>query len=418
MRARLAASIVSVGLILAAVGTQGGLAAPPRRVPPPTPVPPFGSPSPFPTALETPASPAREPDPSAAAAVLFDLDTGQVLYERKPSSRRAIASTTKIMTALLVLETTEPKDRVTASATAASQTGALLGLVEGERVRVEDLLYALMLQSANDAAVALAEHVSGSVGAFVQQMNRRARRLGLEDTRFASPNGLDDSGYSTAADLAAITVRAYRQRGFTRIVRTKFHTVPAPEGPDRRIQNRNALLWLYPKAIGVKTGYTFAARFCLVAAAERGGTRLGTVVLGAPADAFSDAAALLDFGFDRFESQVIVARGEEVDAVEVDGEPVPTEAARKVELLLERGTEPEIAVRPLGDAALPVAEGQRIGVVVVRTAASVERVPAIATAAVTPPPPPPAPSEPASWWEGAVEGIVGSVRTFLRAVFG
>ena len=165
---------------------------------------------------------------------------------------------------------------------------------------------------ANDAAVALAEHVSGSVDGFVRLMNRTADHLGMRDTRFYSPSGLDDRGRSTARDLITLTRADYAYPEFARIVRTKFFDVPSPRGKARHIQNRNVLLWLYPGAIGVKTGYTAKAGFCLVAAAERDGLRLVAVVLGAPNEPFSDAATMLNYGFTAFERRTFVRAGDDL----------------------------------------------------------------------------------------------------------
>ena len=178
-------------------------------VPPPTPVPPHGSPSPFPTALHTEAPRPNGPDHlTAAAAILEDADTGQVLFALKPDFERPVASLTKVIAALLTIERSRPEAMVTVSANAAPPPGevgiANLGLVAGEKISVEDLLYALLLQSANDSAVALAEQAGGSVDSFVRDMNRRAEQLGAEHTRFASPSGLNDHGYSTPRDLATI----------------------------------------------------------------------------------------------------------------------------------------------------------------------------------------------------------------------
>src|SRR5206468_7928393 len=246
------------------------------------------------------------------SAVLADLDTGRVLWGTEAEERRPIASITKIMTGLIVIQRTDPSDVVTvspeAAAPAQSAAAAELGLVPGERISIEDLLYALLLQSANDAAVALAEHVAGSVERFVAEMNAEARRLHLADTRFASPNGLDDTGYSSARDLAVLTRAAFQSPLFATIVGTKFHRIPSPSGPPRHIQNRNVLLWLYPGALGVKTGFTTKAGYCLVAAAHLHGQRLVAVVLGEPSgeDSFSDAASLLDYGFDAFVHREVI----------------------------------------------------------------------------------------------------------------
>ena len=261
-------------------------------------MPPDGSLSPFPQSLDTPADAALPPVLSAPSAILADLDTGQVLFAQDADTQRPIASLTKVMTGLLVLESSNPADVVTVTADAViaedERPGvSALGLEVGEQITVDDLLYALLLQSANDAAVALADHVSGSEGRFVKDMNARAASLGMRRTRFRSPNGLDDRGYSTARDLMTLTRTAMAIPRFADIVATMFHSIPAPDGGTREIQNRDALLWLYAGASGVKTGYTSRAGFCIVATAEQDGRRLVSVVLGAPGDAFSDAAALL-----------------------------------------------------------------------------------------------------------------------------
>jgi serine-type D-Ala-D-Ala carboxypeptidase (penicillin-binding protein 5/6) len=371
--------------------------------PPPTPVPPYGSPSPFPTALATPERSGRPPILTAASAVLVDLDTGEVLFQRNGPHRRPIASTTKIMTALLVLESATPFDQVITSEMAATQEGAELGLEPGERIPVRNLLFALMLQSANDAAVALAEHVSGSVGAFVERMNQRARELGLERTRFTSPNGLDDSGYSTARDLAKITTEAFRSPTFAKVVGAKFRTIPASEGPARRIQNRNALLWLYPGARGVKTGYTAAAGFCVVAAAERDGLRLLSVVLGSREEPFSDAAALLNYGFAAFDRRTVVQPGERLDPLPVGERLVSVAAGDRLDVRVRRDEDVDLEVRPVRGLALPVSKGQLVGELVVHSGEEeLGAVPIIAREAVAPAEPRPLP-----WWRRAWETMTG-----------
>ncbi len=345
----------------------------------------------------------------------MDLDSGEPLFEERPAERRPIASLTKIMTALLVLEVTAPRDVVTASATAAAQSGAELGLEVGEEVPVRELLYALMLQSANDAAVALAEHVAGSVDGFVARMNRRARQLGLSDTRFASPNGLDDTGYSTAADLAVVTTEAYGEPGFGKIVATRFRKIPSPGGEPRRIQNRNALLWLYPGSIGVKTGYTSAAGFCVVAAAERDGLRLVSVTLGAPTEAFSDAAEVLSFGFAAYERRVLVVTGQPFDPIDVDGQKVPVAAGSALEALFRRGQRAETSVHPDPGLALPLVEGERVGSLVVTSeGVTVGDVPLVAAETVEAV----ESEEEASWWERAWTAVTDWIDRVWQRVFG
>jgi len=389
-----------------------------QGVPPPTPVPPNGSPSPYPTALETPPPSTREPRLEAASAILADLDAGEVLWERNADEPRPIASLTKIMTGLLVVEATDPDEVVTASPNAAAQTGAELGLRAGEQQPVRQLLMALMLQSANDAAVALAEHVGGTVDAFVDGMNRRARRLRARDTRFASPNGLDDSGFSSARDLVDITVEAFRDVTFAEVVATKFHRVPAPEGEPRMIQNRNALLWLYPGAIGVKTGYTAAAGFCLVAAAERDGLRLVAVILGAPESPWSDVAEVLNHGFETWERRTVVGPDTVLDPIEVDGGDVAVRPDGALSLLLRRGQEVDLEVRSEPGLSLPVAEGEPVGeVVVTANGETLGQVPVVASRTVAAPATAPNDEED-PWWERAWDAVAGFFARMWRAVFG
>lgn len=314
------------------------------------------------------------------------------------------------MTALLVLESATPFDEVIASDNAVLEEGAELGLGEGERIPVRELLYALMLQSANDAAVALAEHVGGSVDAFIEKMNNRTREMGLTDTRFASPNGLDDSGHSTARDLAAITVEAFRSPTFAETVGAKFRTIPAPGGPARRIQNRNALLWLYPDALGVKTGYTAAAGFCLVAAAERDGLRLATVVLGAPGEPFSDAAALLDYGFQAYERRQVVRLGDPLDPIRVAGRLVTVEAGDVLRVLLRRGDSVVEEMRPSRTLSLPLARGEQVGELVVSVSGQeLGVVPVVTAEAVSA-----TPAVRQVWWRRVWDAI----RSFLGRTFG
>jgi serine-type D-Ala-D-Ala carboxypeptidase (penicillin-binding protein 5/6) len=345
-----------------------GLAQGSGSFPPPTPVPPNGSPSPYPTALSTPAPSYAPPELAAASALLMDLDGGRTLFARAAQVRRPIASLTKVMTALLVVERTEPDEEVVASAAAAAASGSELGLRIGEVLPVDELLHALLLQSANDAAVALAEHVGGTVEGFVAEMNVRAQALALEDTRFFSPNGLDDRGYSTAADLARLTRAALGEPEIAAVVSTKFHAVPsgAGGGVTRNIQNRNALLWLYDGATGVKTGFTTAAGYCLIATATRGDERVIGVVLGEPGQAWNDTAALLNFAFFAFDRRDVVADGQELGAVEVDGVEIPTVAGGNVAAYVhERRPEVQVVAEPRASLSFPVVEGQGIGEAVV-----------------------------------------------------
>lgn len=412
------------GVLLAAAAFAPAAAQAPSpqtlSPPPPTPVVQPGgqtSPSPFPSALRTPVPSREVPEIRAASAVLTDLDTGQVLFGLNRNMRRPIASLTKIMTALLVLERTGPTDVVTVGQEAAE--GRIsgisgLGLQEGERIRVTELVYALLLQSANDAAEALAEHVAGSVEAFVDQMNVRARQLDLSRTRFASPNGLDDSGYSSAADLARLTRVAYRARGFASIVATRFHTVRSLDAEPRIVQNRNVLLWLYPGAIGVKTGFTTPAGFCVVAAAERDGERLLAVVLGHPGEPFSDAAALLNHGFEAFDRRSLVETGERVGAVAVQGRQVQVVAGGSLERLVPVDADVRLSLVVDDGVAYPPGRGDRIGVLQVTAGGRlIGQVPLVVNALPAPPLP-----EPGSWWSRALGAVVDAGAGLFDALFG
>jgi D-alanyl-D-alanine carboxypeptidase (penicillin-binding protein 5/6) len=221
----------------------------------------------------------------------------------------------------------------------------------------------MLLPSSNDAAAALAEHVAGSSSAFVSLMNRTATELGLRDTSFASPSGFDTTGYSTAFDMAALTRVAMRDPEFAEIVRTYEHRLPAaPSGP-RVVQNRNLLLWYYPGAIGVKTGYLAAAGHCLVAAADRDGTRLVTVVLGHPDTAFGDGALLLDYGYRGFERRTVIRIRQPVGTVRAGGRTVPAVSGGEVSALVSIDPPGRVVarLRPRSGLSPPVRPGARVG---------------------------------------------------------
>ncbi|MGZ8604454.1 MAG: D-alanyl-D-alanine carboxypeptidase family protein [Actinomycetota bacterium] len=402
----IALSLALAGLVLLpAVGRAQSVSPPP---PTPVPIPGGGtSPSPFPSVLRTPPPAILTPPAiDAASAVLIDLDTGQNLFALDPAERRPVASLTKIMTAYLVLTRASPTDIVTVSENAASgQVPGIssLGLVTGERISVQELLYALLLQSANDAAVALAEHVGNTVEGFVALMNRTAARLGMARTTFASPNGLDDTGSSTAREMARLTRAAYALPGFGAIAATRTHSIPSPDGDPRVVQNRNALLWLYPGAVGVKTGFTSGAGFCIVAAADRGDERLLAVVLGEPGEAFSDAAALLNYGFAAFEHRLVIRDERVLAPVLIDGRRVPVAAGAALESLVPVGAAVRRSVELHPGVRFPPARGQAIGRVVLSVGELVlGEVPLV----VTDVPPPPPLADDGSWWSRAFGAVV------------
>jgi D-alanyl-D-alanine carboxypeptidase len=235
------------------------------------------------------------------AGLLFNLDTGQVLWQSNPYTRVRIASLTKMMTALLTVESAPADASVLVTKQAIESAGSKVGVLPlGKHVRLESLLYGLLLPSGNDAAVALAQHVSPSASAFVTRMNARAASLGMGCTHFSSPSGyVDQYNFSCAADLALLAHVDLQQPRIASIARTYTAKLPFPiKGGHLYLYNNNPLLiYHYPGLTGLKTGYTLAAGRCLVATAERGGVRLGVVLLHSP-NPGTQASYLLNRGFE------------------------------------------------------------------------------------------------------------------------
>jgi serine-type D-Ala-D-Ala carboxypeptidase (penicillin-binding protein 5/6) len=234
------------------------------------------------------------------SGLLFDLDTGEVLWRRLPDRVLPIASLTKMMTALVVVQRARPRDKVRVTKEALAYKGSGVGVLpRGKRVKLETMLNGLLLPSGNDAAIALAQRVSGTVERFVQRMNEQARAFGLACTRFSSPSGFEDAGnHSCATDLAAMARALLDQPRLARIVKRRRAVLPFPiKGGRIFLFNNNPLLRTgYPGTLGVKTGFTRAAGRCLVAAAQRNGRRLGVVLLHSP-DPGRQARLLLNRGF-------------------------------------------------------------------------------------------------------------------------
>jgi D-alanyl-D-alanine carboxypeptidase (penicillin-binding protein 5/6) len=238
-----------------------------------------------------------EPSPSAAAALVMDAETGEALYEKNPHLPLPMASTTKVMTALLGVERLRPHELVEVSAYAASMAPSKIYLKPGELIRVDDLLQAILLKSANDASAALAEKVSGSEAAFARLMTRRARELGALNTHFENASGLPaDDHYSTAYDLAIMLRYAMRRLDFAEIMQMRTASVESVAGRMWNIRNHNRLLWTFPGALGGKTGWTRASRHCYVGMVERGGRTLIVSVL-ASSRLWDDIQELLQYGF-------------------------------------------------------------------------------------------------------------------------
>jgi D-alanyl-D-alanine carboxypeptidase (penicillin-binding protein 5/6) len=299
--------------------------------------------------------------PSAQAAIVVDARDGKVMFAKRPDAERAIASTTKLMTALLTLEEAKPSEVFTAPAYSAAPAESRINLREGERMTVEDLLEALLLESANDAAVALAENISGSRDAFVDEMNDRAEELGLDHTSYANPIGLDE-----LATLASLLIRKPR---FARIVDMPRATLESGSHP-RVVANRNDLVAAYPWVAGVKTGYTLNAGNVLVGAAEGGRrARVVSVVLGEPSEAARDqnTLTLLRWGLDRFSRVRVLAPGRALARADVKyrDDTARLVPRRSVVLTIRDGQRLRRRVNAPGELEGPVAAGERVGSVTV-----------------------------------------------------
>ena len=295
---------------------------------------------------------------SARQAVTLEPVTGRHLFEREPASRARMASTTKIMTALLICEQCNVLDRMRIPKEAVGIEGSSMYLREGEVLTLQELLYGLMLSSGNDAAVALAIYCGGTVEGFVALMNDKARVLGLKDTHFANPNGLDaPDHYSSAADLAALGAYAMENPIFAKTVSTK--TVQAG---GRTLRNHNKLLWLLPGAEGIKTGYTKAAGRILVSSAQRQGRRLVAATMDAPDD-WRDHQALLEAGFADFRIVPIISAGEQLGLRTVLGGAgkVRLMAGEDFSFALAEGEQPQIVLGGQNFAYAPVTQGADAG---------------------------------------------------------
>jgi len=257
---------------------------------------------------------------SAQSAILLDASSGRVLKEHNSYERLGMASTTKIMTAIVAIENASLDEIVTVSKNAGSTEGSSIWLSAGEKIKLNDLLYGLMLNSGNDSAVAIAEHISESVEKFVELMNNKVKELGLKSTNFTNPHGLsDDNHYTTAYDLAQITRYAMNNPKFCEIVSTVSKRIPWEDKAwDRSLVNHNKMLKLYDGVNGVKTGFTKATGRCLVTSAERDGLKLIAVTLNAPDD-WNDHTELLNYGFDNYKNKKITANGDYMKTVLIKG---------------------------------------------------------------------------------------------------
>lgn len=296
---------------------------------------------------------------SAEKAILLDGTTGRVLFEKDANSRSLIASTTKIMTALIVCEQCNVLDRMRIPKEAVGIEGSSMYLREGEILTIQELLYGLMLHSGNDAAVALAIYCGGTVEGFAELMNDKARTLGLINTHFENPNGLDSPAhYSTAADLATLTTYAMKNPIFVKTVSAKTVSIG-----ERNLRNHNKLLWKLDGADGVKTGYTRAAGRILVSSAVREGRRLIAVTIN-DGDDWNDHIALHNEGFSKYTPKMLVQRGECLGTISVVGgqsEEVRVLAAEDFSYSLSDQEQPYLLLSQPGFAYAPVVAGKTAG---------------------------------------------------------
>lgn len=256
----------------------------------------------IPELVEAASDSAEEPNLNSRAAIIYDRNSKEVIYGKEENTKRKMASTTKIMTCMVVLEKGELTDTVIVSKKASGTGGSRVGLKTGDKVSVQDLLYGLMLCSGNDAAVALAEHVGGSVEGFADLMNEKARQLNLSNTHFVTPHGLDnEEHYTTAYELAIMADNALKNNTFSSIVGTKNITINI-NGKPRNLSNTNELLGSMAGVYGVKTGFTNGANRCLVTSCKRENLDIITVVLGADTKKFrtQDSIKLINYAMNNY----------------------------------------------------------------------------------------------------------------------
>lgn len=302
---------------------------------------------------------------SAQSSVLMDAASGRVLAGENEDVRRGMASTTKIMTAIVAIENGNPEDIVTVSPAAAAVEGSSMWLKAGEKITLESLLYGLMLNSGNDAATAIAEHIGKDVDGFAKMMNDKAKQLGLKDTSFANPHGLDNENhYTTAYELGLITCYALQNEKFCEIVNTKRKTIEGLEnGMTRTLKNHNKMLTLYDSADGVKTGFTKKCGRCLVSSATRDGLRLVAVTLNAPDD-WNDHAQMLNYGFSKYKSKTLLKKNSYVKTISVKGgtkKEVGAYIPRDISIAVSDKEVPKIKIDVPDVCSAPVVIGERVG---------------------------------------------------------
>lgn len=307
---------------------------------------------------------------SARSAALYQPETDTFLYLKNSNNTMPMASTTKIMTALIATERAQLSDVVIIDKNAVGIEGSSAYLKEGEKLTMEELLYALLLQSANDAAVAIAYHIGGDLQRFVSLMNDKAESLGLKNTHFTNPHGLDnEEHYTTAEDLAKIAAEALKNETFRTIASTYKKTFSSAER-SRTYVNHNKLLRMYDGCIGIKTGFTKRSGRCLVSAAERDGLSFISVTLDAPSD-WSDHKKMLDLGYDTMEKVVLSQENEycyKIPVINGENDSLRVINSDELSIITEKTKNtPESRVKLVRYAIAPINEGDILGEVIFTT---------------------------------------------------
>lgn len=304
----------------------------------------------------------------AKAAILIDAGSGKILYEDNAREALPPASLTKVLTALLVVENTDFNQSFTLPVNFDNPGETTIYLAGGETHTILDLFYAMMMTSANDAAVALAIAVSGSQEAFVELMNRKTRELGLKDSTWYNPHGLSEEGHlASAYDLAIIAREACKDPVFNQATATGKRTMPRVGHDDRQLNNRNQLLGSYEGADGIKTGYTRASGSCLMASATRDGMRLIGIVLNCN-EMYTSMEKLLDYGFENFYRKDVAQAGDTMGNIKVKYgkiKEIPVVLDRNISMIFDKRTylDPEAIITMVPEVETPVAKNQPLGTV-------------------------------------------------------
>lgn len=301
---------------------------------------------------------------SADSACVINAVTGETVFAKNIDKRRPMASTTKIMTAIIAIEKCKMDEVVSVSAIAGRQEGSAAYIYEGDSIYMKDILYGLMLNSGNDAALAIAEHIGGSAEVFAEMMNEKAKEIGMDDTHFMNPSGLDDpEHYTTARDLAKLAQYAMNNKEFREIVSSKKYQAKLVNS-DKTLyfSNHNKLLTLYEGATGIKTGYTRKTGRCLVSSAERDGMKFIAVTLGAPDD-WKDHSQMLDYAFSGHYPQKAVEKGSRVKIADLNNEQYSFLAADDFVVPMKKNSGQNIdVVRHVAkDLSAPVNAGEKVG---------------------------------------------------------